>query len=146
MPKDKRLSGLSIDDLLAEVNAGLKSLEKKTCRDCKQKKKLEDGRCAECRAAKAAKREEKLLNARHVDGEYVRVYHNDKLVYEHKLVMEQHLGRPLNGNEAITWRDGNRQNNDLSNLRLSLKNVPIEDIVCTNCSCRGAISIEPLPD
>jgi len=60
--------------------------------------------------------------------------------------MEEHLGRPLNKNEAITWRDGNRQNNNLGNLQLCFKNVPIEDLVCTNCSCRGAISIVVLPD
>jgi len=139
-------SDLNVNDLLKETADLLKSLEKHTCRRCKKQKRLyESGFCEECWKDKQATRDEKLANARHIDGEYVRVYREGILVYEHKVIMEEHLGRPLNKNEAITWRDGNRQNNSLSNLQLSLKNVPIEDLVCTNCSCRGAISIVPLP-
>lgn len=37
---------------------------------------------------------------------------------EHRYVMENHLGRPLEKSEHIHHLDGNKQNNDLSNLML----------------------------
>jgi 5-methylcytosine-specific restriction endonuclease McrA len=39
--------------------------------------------------------------------------------YEHRLVMEHHLGRKLSTHEFVHHRDGNRSNNDLSNLELT---------------------------
>jgi hypothetical protein len=38
--------------------------------------------------------------------------------YKHRLVMEQHLGRPLRPDELVHHIDGNKENNDLSNLQL----------------------------
>jgi uncharacterized protein YjhX (UPF0386 family) len=38
--------------------------------------------------------------------------------YEHRLVMERHLGRRLTRREAVHHRDGNPANNDLANLEL----------------------------
>lgn len=148
MAKKERLSNLNIDDLLAETANMLKSLEKKTCRQCKKQKKIyESGFCEECWLEKQAAREEKLANARHVDGKYVRVYRDGKLVYEHKAIMEEYLGRPLNERETVGHKDGDSLNNSLSNLFLSMKSgTPFEWIVCTNCQCRGSIEIVPLPD
>ena len=37
---------------------------------------------------------------------------------EHRLVMEKMLGRYLNDNELVHHIDGNRENNDISNLQL----------------------------
>lgn len=148
MPKD-RVANLSIDDLLKETNDMLKSLEARSCRGCKKKKILQDGWCDDCLKEKAAKRQEKLDNARHIDKGYVRVYRGDpqKLVYEHKWLMEEELGRPLNEREVVIHLDGNTLNNDLSNLALSLKGgTPFSWLVCTCCNSRGTISIVPLPD
>jgi hypothetical protein len=39
-------------------------------------------------------------------------------VYEHRLVAEQMLGRPLRPEEEIHHKDGNKQNNDPSNLQV----------------------------
>jgi hypothetical protein len=39
-------------------------------------------------------------------------------VFEHRLVMARMLGRPLTDNESVHHRDGNRQNNDPTNLEL----------------------------
>jgi hypothetical protein len=46
---------------------------------------------------------------------------NNQSIYEHRWVMAKHLKRPLNSNELVDHRDGNRQNNDLSNLRIYIR-------------------------
>lgn len=43
-------------------------------------------------------------------------------VSEHRLVMEQHLGRFLLTNEVVHHKDGNRSNNELNNLQLVINN------------------------
>jgi len=40
-------------------------------------------------------------------------------VYEHRLVMARHLGRPLERKEIVHHVDGNRENNKLPNLELT---------------------------
>ena len=39
-------------------------------------------------------------------------------IFEHRYVMEQHLGRLLDDSEVVHHRDGNRLNNELSNLEV----------------------------
>lgn len=39
-------------------------------------------------------------------------------IYEHRLIMEKHLGRSLKKIEEVHHIDGNRQNNNIGNLRL----------------------------
>jgi len=148
MSSKDRLSGLSVEDLLKETENMLKSLEKKTCRRCRKQKQIyESGFCQECweykQAERQKKRDETVIN----DNGYERIYVEDKLVYRHKYLMEIKLGRPLTKREVVLHRDGNTMNNDLSNLMLGMKNgTPMEWLVCDNCSCRGAISIVPLPE
>ena len=39
-----------------------------------------------------------------------------KRIDEHRLIMQQHLGRELDSDEVVHHKDGNRQNNNLDNL------------------------------
>jgi hypothetical protein len=41
-----------------------------------------------------------------------------KRLYQHRYVMEQHIGRELKKDEVVHHKDGNRLNNDISNLEL----------------------------
>jgi hypothetical protein len=52
-----------------------------------------------------------------VDGDYVP---------EHRLVMEQHLGRPLEPDEIVHHSDHDKLNNDISNLVLVTRNTHME--------------------
>jgi len=47
-----------------------------------------------------------------------RTGHTDRYVYEHRLIMERHLGRALESHEQIHHRDGNKTNNSVANLEL----------------------------
>jgi len=54
-------------------------------------------------------------------------------ILEHRYVMEQHLGRLLYRDENIHHKDGNRLNNDISNLELWVERQPqgqrVEELV-----------------
>lgn len=43
---------------------------------------------------------------------------DDKWVLTHRLMMEKELGRPLRSNERVIFRDGDKTNITLENLRL----------------------------
>lgn len=54
----------------------------------------------------------------HCSGKYIMIKVNGILYYEHRIIMEQHLGRKLKSTEIVHHIDGNPQNNDISNLEL----------------------------
>lgn len=63
-----------------------------------------------------------------------------KYVPEHRLVMEEKLGRPLDPKERVHHLDGNRQNNDPTNLELWKIGHPAgqrehEQKHCPTCTC-----------
>ena len=63
------------------------------------------------------------LKAQHGEGSidehgYRRVWANGQVVKEHRLVMEQALGRPLSDDENVHHINGDRADNRLENLEI----------------------------
>jgi hypothetical protein len=52
---------------------------------------------------------------------YIRIRVDKKYMYEHRFVMEKHLGRPLQQKEVVHHIDGDRTNNRIENLCLMPK-------------------------
>jgi hypothetical protein len=64
-------------------------------------------------------------------------------VFEHRLVMAEHLGRPLLPSETVHHIDGNRANNDIVNLQLRISNHgPGIVMQCRQC---GSHDVIPIP-
>ena len=63
----------------------------------------------------AAWRGGKTINS----GGYVVIRVGRRYVYEHRIVAEQMLGRPLGAKEVVHHRDGDKRNNDPSNLEIT---------------------------
>ena len=54
----------------------------------------------------------------HIDqAGYIKIKQIDgRYLFQHRIVMEKYLGRPLTDDEKVHHIDGNKQNNDTSNL------------------------------
>lgn len=50
---------------------------------------------------------------------YRMIYVDDELVYEHRHIMELHLGRKLSSTELVHHRDQNKLNNAIENLEIT---------------------------
>jgi len=69
-------------------------------------------------------------------GGYVRVYNNGQRILEHRLVMEQMLGRPMLPTETVHHKNGIRSDNRPENLELRVgQHGKGATIHCPTCKC-----------
>ena len=92
--------------------------------DLAQDKDLENFVCSSCIHSKNAKKylhtkeaDEKASQSRYNKCDSGR-YHQKNGQYEHRTIMEEHLGRKLTKNEIVHHKDGDKHNNSIDNLQI----------------------------
>lgn len=68
---------------------------------------------------------------------YLKLSRNGKQVYEHRYVMEQHLGRKLTKGEVVHHANGDRSDNRIENLEVFVSNSAHFRLAHTNPDTHG---------
>lgn len=94
--------------------------------------------CDEHYSAMVRKGSTSRVPARYTDKHgYIQVFYKSKRVAEHRVIMEQKLGRPLIKNESVHHINGIRHDNRPDNLELWLGAIRYgqraSDISCPHC-------------
>lgn len=125
---------------IAKRNTHCAQCKKPLAENCHPKKRFCTRSCAQVFNRNGGRTRPDGATQSHVSG-YLMIKVKGRWMLEHRFVMEQKLGRPLEKHERVHHKDGNRSNNSLSNLELwkvkkkDPAGVRAADYHCPGCRC-----------
>lgn len=117
----------NISDLIAKNN----ELLNLNVKEIKKQKRAEQAFQSQLSKTNKRRRTKKKRNYSGKGYSYIEV--NGKQVLEHRHIMEEHLGRKLLDHEAVYFKDGDKENLDISNLQLGMK-PGTKEAICPHCN------------